>query len=320
MSEIAHELVFGPAGAGTVINVTLSPHHGMPGMAHSGAARATVEALTRELAGRWAVVGGHGDGGGGRALRDRGHRQVPRERPGRALRGPSRFSAWGSRSSTRGSSRCSPRRWGGRSTARPSPWTAAGTTGTGHGRPRALRARAGRCPVEERKPSGESGADWGERRPAPQDEERWTGLEPASSPWKGEALPLSYHRAHEPSTAGGSATVTVCTNHLALADLAKHSRPVTAPQPRRRRRTSCPPGDRTRGQPDLSPRSRRRGARGGNSTRKGRPLGEQGLVSASRCRDVALRVGRVVLAFVGAGMVGGSCLAGRAARRRHANC
>ena len=32
------------------INVTLSPHHGMPGMAHSGAARATVEALTRELA------------------------------------------------------------------------------------------------------------------------------------------------------------------------------------------------------------------------------------------------------------------------------
>jgi citronellol/citronellal dehydrogenase len=37
-----------------VINVTLSPHHGMPGMAHSGAARATVEALTSELAARWA--------------------------------------------------------------------------------------------------------------------------------------------------------------------------------------------------------------------------------------------------------------------------
>ena len=33
------------------MNVTLSPHHGMPGMAHSGAARATVEELTRELAG-----------------------------------------------------------------------------------------------------------------------------------------------------------------------------------------------------------------------------------------------------------------------------
>jgi citronellol/citronellal dehydrogenase len=52
-----------------VINVTLSPHHGMPGMAHSGAARATVEALTRELAHRWApaeatvcaVAAGHFD-------------------------------------------------------------------------------------------------------------------------------------------------------------------------------------------------------------------------------------------------------------------
>ncbi|MGH2853628.1 MAG: SDR family oxidoreductase [Solirubrobacteraceae bacterium] len=40
-----------------VINVTLSPHHGMPGMAHSGAARAAVEALTRELARRWGQAG-----------------------------------------------------------------------------------------------------------------------------------------------------------------------------------------------------------------------------------------------------------------------
>jgi len=40
-----------PPGA-TIVNVTLSPHHGMPGMAHSGAARATVEVLTRELAER----------------------------------------------------------------------------------------------------------------------------------------------------------------------------------------------------------------------------------------------------------------------------
>jgi citronellol/citronellal dehydrogenase len=57
MSETAHELVFESAGAGTVINVTLSPHHGMPGMAHSGAARATVEALTREMAARWVSSG-----------------------------------------------------------------------------------------------------------------------------------------------------------------------------------------------------------------------------------------------------------------------
>jgi citronellol/citronellal dehydrogenase len=56
MAEAAHELAFG-GGGGSIVNVTLSPHHGMPGMAHSGAARATVEALTRELAQRWAREG-----------------------------------------------------------------------------------------------------------------------------------------------------------------------------------------------------------------------------------------------------------------------
>jgi citronellol/citronellal dehydrogenase len=53
MAESAFELAMGPAQAGTIVNITLSPHHGMPGMAHSGSARATVEALTRELAERW---------------------------------------------------------------------------------------------------------------------------------------------------------------------------------------------------------------------------------------------------------------------------
>jgi citronellol/citronellal dehydrogenase len=57
MAEAAFERALGPAGRGTIVNVTLSPHHGMPGMAHSGAARATVEALTRELASRWAAKG-----------------------------------------------------------------------------------------------------------------------------------------------------------------------------------------------------------------------------------------------------------------------
>jgi len=69
MAEAAFELALGPAGRGTVVNVTLSPHQGMPGMAHSGSARATVEALTRELARRWeppgvavtAVAAGHFD-------------------------------------------------------------------------------------------------------------------------------------------------------------------------------------------------------------------------------------------------------------------
>jgi citronellol/citronellal dehydrogenase len=57
MSEAAFELALAPAGAGTIVNVTLSPHHGMPGMAHSGAARAAVEALTRELSMRWGPMG-----------------------------------------------------------------------------------------------------------------------------------------------------------------------------------------------------------------------------------------------------------------------
>jgi len=57
MAEAAFARAMEPAGGGTIVNVTLSPHHGMPGMAHSGAARAAVEELTRELAGRWAGQG-----------------------------------------------------------------------------------------------------------------------------------------------------------------------------------------------------------------------------------------------------------------------
>ncbi len=57
MAEAAFARAMQPAGSGTIVNVTLSPHHGMPGMAHSGAARAAVEALTRELADRWAQKG-----------------------------------------------------------------------------------------------------------------------------------------------------------------------------------------------------------------------------------------------------------------------
>ena len=39
-----------------IVNVTFSPHHGLPGMTHSGSARAAVEALTRELAAELAPV------------------------------------------------------------------------------------------------------------------------------------------------------------------------------------------------------------------------------------------------------------------------
>jgi citronellol/citronellal dehydrogenase len=46
-----------PAGRGKVISVTLSPHHGQPGMAHSSAARAAVENLMRVLSIEWARYG-----------------------------------------------------------------------------------------------------------------------------------------------------------------------------------------------------------------------------------------------------------------------
>ncbi|MGH2887829.1 MAG: SDR family oxidoreductase, partial [Solirubrobacteraceae bacterium] len=57
MCKAAYELAMHEAGAGTIINVTVSPHHGMPAMAHTGAARAAVESITRELA---AAYGLHG--------------------------------------------------------------------------------------------------------------------------------------------------------------------------------------------------------------------------------------------------------------------
>jgi NAD(P)-dependent dehydrogenase (short-subunit alcohol dehydrogenase family) len=47
----------GDPRGGKILNVTLSPHHGLPGMAHSSAARAAVENLTRVLSIEWARFG-----------------------------------------------------------------------------------------------------------------------------------------------------------------------------------------------------------------------------------------------------------------------
>jgi citronellol/citronellal dehydrogenase len=57
MSRAAYELAMRPAGGGTIVNVTLSPHHGLAGMTHSSAARAAVEGYTRALAREWAPDG-----------------------------------------------------------------------------------------------------------------------------------------------------------------------------------------------------------------------------------------------------------------------
>ena len=50
MTRTAVERAMRPARRGTIVNVTLSPHHGLAGMTHSSAARAAVEGYTRALA------------------------------------------------------------------------------------------------------------------------------------------------------------------------------------------------------------------------------------------------------------------------------
>jgi citronellol/citronellal dehydrogenase len=53
MTHAAATKAFIPQNEGAVLSVTLSPHNGMPGMVHSGAARAAVENMTRTLATEW---------------------------------------------------------------------------------------------------------------------------------------------------------------------------------------------------------------------------------------------------------------------------
>jgi len=57
MTHAAATKAFIPQGAGKVVSVTLSPHNGMPGMVHSGAARAAVENMMRTLSVEWSRFG-----------------------------------------------------------------------------------------------------------------------------------------------------------------------------------------------------------------------------------------------------------------------
>jgi len=57
MTHAAATKAFIPQGGGKVLSVTLSPHNGMPGMVHSGAARAAVENMMRTLAIEWSRFG-----------------------------------------------------------------------------------------------------------------------------------------------------------------------------------------------------------------------------------------------------------------------
>jgi citronellol/citronellal dehydrogenase len=57
MTHSAATKAFIPQGGGKVLSVTLSPHQGMPGMVHSGAARAAVENMMRTLSIEWSRHG-----------------------------------------------------------------------------------------------------------------------------------------------------------------------------------------------------------------------------------------------------------------------
>jgi citronellol/citronellal dehydrogenase len=54
MTHAAATKAFIPQRSGKVVSVTISPHNGMPGMVHSGAARAAVENMMRTLSIEWA--------------------------------------------------------------------------------------------------------------------------------------------------------------------------------------------------------------------------------------------------------------------------
>jgi citronellol/citronellal dehydrogenase len=57
MTWAAATKAFIPQEEGKVVSVTLSPHNGMPGMVHSGAARAAVENMMRTLSIEWSRYG-----------------------------------------------------------------------------------------------------------------------------------------------------------------------------------------------------------------------------------------------------------------------
>jgi NAD(P)-dependent dehydrogenase (short-subunit alcohol dehydrogenase family) len=57
MTHTAATRAFIPQRSGKVISITISPHNGMPGMVHSGAARAAVENMMRTLSIEWSRFG-----------------------------------------------------------------------------------------------------------------------------------------------------------------------------------------------------------------------------------------------------------------------
>ncbi len=57
MSQIMHQEFFMPQSHGIIVNIIANVYRGFPGMAHTGAARAGVDNLTKTLAQEWATYG-----------------------------------------------------------------------------------------------------------------------------------------------------------------------------------------------------------------------------------------------------------------------
>jgi hypothetical protein len=126
---------------------------------------------------------------------------------------------------------------------------------------------------------------------------RGTRIELASSPWKGEALPLSYPRTREPCSQGCSPTMTVCTNDVAGVDLVENRLPPTVAQ-------TC--GDVEVLVPEVIELEHERvglaavdaGSRAKELDEICGALGDERLFPAHRIGHVALAVRRIMLAFV----------------------
>ena len=122
---------------GRIVNVTLSPHHGLPGMAHSSAARAAVENLTRVLSIEWARFGIRLTALAAGPFATETLRTKYPKPVVEGWRARSRSDGWAPRRNSPGSWPTSPPRPATTSPARCSRSTAPATTGSVPGRPAA---------------------------------------------------------------------------------------------------------------------------------------------------------------------------------------
>ena len=217
MTRAAADRAFLPAGGGTIVNVTVSPHHGMPAMAHTGAARAAVE-RSRESS----------PPSGPTATSRWWQPQSAASTPSRCASTPSR--------STRGARRSVPlQRLG----------TDGGVRLARRAARHARRPRAQRFDGHARRrrrqldrpvaAAGPDGRQWWRADGGAQGSSVHNVLGAADGSrtrdLKLGRLPLyqlSYRRTYEAAPLCGAASMTVCTNNIALGDFIKDDSPWPA--------------------------------------------------------------------------------------------